>query len=41
FAKIKSKSDDKKTIIDYTTPDIENRDKEEFEYINNLDNSFD
>ncbi|CAG8830883.1 309_t:CDS:2, partial [Racocetra persica] len=32
---------DKKTIMDYSAPDIENRDEEEFKYIDNLDNSFD
>ncbi|CAG8840052.1 9362_t:CDS:1, partial [Racocetra persica] len=39
-AEIEPKSDDEKTIIDYFASDIENRDEEEFEHIDNLDNSF-
>ncbi|CAG8849337.1 28702_t:CDS:1, partial [Racocetra persica] len=39
-AEIESKSDNKETIIDYSASDIENRDKEEFKHIDNLDNSF-
>ncbi|CAG8719556.1 16724_t:CDS:1, partial [Racocetra persica] len=39
-AKIESKNDDEETIIDYSVPDIETRDKEKFKHIDNLDNSF-
>ncbi|CAG8774340.1 4669_t:CDS:2, partial [Dentiscutata heterogama] len=39
-AEIKPDSDDEKTIIDYSAPDIENKDDEEFEHIDNLNNSF-
>ncbi|CAG8748238.1 16113_t:CDS:1, partial [Dentiscutata heterogama] len=39
-AEIEPNSDDEETIIDYSASDIENEDKEEFEYIDNLDNSF-
>ncbi|CAG8830483.1 26763_t:CDS:1, partial [Racocetra persica] len=39
-AEIEPESDDEKTIIDYSAPDIENRDEEEFEHIDNFDNSF-
>ncbi|CAG8850655.1 17523_t:CDS:1, partial [Racocetra persica] len=39
-AEIEPESNDKKTIIDYFAPDIENKNEEEFEYIDNLDNSF-
>ncbi|CAG8808448.1 12295_t:CDS:1, partial [Racocetra persica] len=39
-AKIESESDNKETIIDYSAPNIKNGDEEEFEHINNLDNSF-
>ncbi|CAG8729987.1 9073_t:CDS:2, partial [Dentiscutata heterogama] len=33
-------SDDEKTIMNYSAPDIENKYEEEFEHIDNLDNSF-
>ncbi|CAG8764433.1 25809_t:CDS:2, partial [Racocetra persica] len=38
-AEIEPESDEK-IIIDYSAPDIENGDEEEFEHIDNLDNSF-
>ncbi|CAG8851007.1 505_t:CDS:1, partial [Racocetra persica] len=38
-AEIESESDEE-TIMDYFAPDIKNKDKEEFEHIDNLDNSF-
>ncbi|CAG8736433.1 14341_t:CDS:2, partial [Gigaspora rosea] len=37
-AEIEPKSDDEKTIMDYSAPDIEN--EEVFKNIDNLDNSF-
>ncbi|CAG8683893.1 3076_t:CDS:1 [Dentiscutata heterogama] len=40
-AEIEPDSDNEKTIMDYSAPNIENEDKEEFEHIDNLDNSFD
>ncbi|CAG8783179.1 15208_t:CDS:1, partial [Racocetra persica] len=39
-AEIEPESDNKETIIDYSVPDIENEDEEEFKHIDNLDNSF-
>ncbi|CAG8730404.1 9658_t:CDS:1, partial [Dentiscutata heterogama] len=39
-AEIEPNSDDEKTIIDYSASDIENKDKEKFEHIDNLNNSF-
>ncbi|CAG8628916.1 31134_t:CDS:1, partial [Racocetra persica] len=39
-AEIEPESDNKEPIIDYSAPNIENRDEEEFKHIDNLDNSF-
>ncbi|CAG8849128.1 8715_t:CDS:1, partial [Racocetra persica] len=39
-AEIEPDSDDEETIMDYSASDIENEDEEEFEHIDNLDNSF-
>ncbi|CAG8744815.1 16918_t:CDS:1, partial [Racocetra persica] len=38
-AEIEPESDEE-TIMNYSAPDIENRDEKEFEHIDNLDNSF-
>ncbi|CAG8842089.1 30874_t:CDS:1, partial [Racocetra persica] len=39
-AKIEPESDDEKNIIDYSASNIKNKNKKEFKYIDNLDNSF-
>ncbi|CAG8766040.1 29670_t:CDS:1, partial [Racocetra persica] len=39
-AKKEPESNDEETIIDYFASDIKNKNKEKFEYIDNLDNSF-
>ena len=39
-AEIEPESDDEKSMLDYSAPDVEDEDKEIFEDIDNLDNSF-